>query len=195
MHRRVSHWQDLTACQCAYCSTFLYISQLYFQSAIQLTSSWLIITCVTVEYTFLHAMRPEKNLDNIAQIWYVIKNDQFSFTGRNIYCLMTIYISIYQYILEWRHNGRDDVSNHQPHQCLLNRLFRRRSKKTPKLRVTGLCAEFTRDRRIPRKNGQWHGVCFHLMTSSSIAKTNTALSNKNVILRTFLTVEATYVNR
>ena len=42
--------------------------------------------------------------------------------------------------LQWRHNGRDSVSNHQPHDCLLNRLFRRRSKKTSKLRVTGLCA-------------------------------------------------------
>ena len=42
-------------------------------------------------------------------------------------------------ILEWRHNGCDSVSNHQPHNCLLNRLFRRRSNKTSKLRVTGLC--------------------------------------------------------
>ena len=42
--------------------------------------------------------------------------------------------------LRWRHNGRDGVSNHQPHDCLLNRLFRRRSKKTSKLRVTGLWA-------------------------------------------------------
>ena len=41
---------------------------------------------------------------------------------------------------QWRHNGRDGVSNHQPHNCLLNRLFRRRSKKTSKLCVTGLCA-------------------------------------------------------
>ena len=41
--------------------------------------------------------------------------------------------------LHWRHNGRDCISNHQPYDCLLNRLFRRRSKKTPKLRVTGLC--------------------------------------------------------
>ena len=32
--------------------------------------------------------------------------------------------------LLWRHNGVDGVSNHQPHHCLLNRLFRRRSKKT-----------------------------------------------------------------
>ena len=42
--------------------------------------------------------------------------------------------------LQWRHNGRDSVSNHQPHDCLLNRLFRRRSKKTSKFRVTGICA-------------------------------------------------------
>ena len=42
--------------------------------------------------------------------------------------------------LGWRHNERDGVSNHQPHDCLLNRLFGRRSKKTSKLRVTGLCA-------------------------------------------------------
>ena len=33
--------------------------------------------------------------------------------------------------LGWRDNG--------PHNCLLNRLSRRRSKKTSKLRVTGLC--------------------------------------------------------
>ena len=42
--------------------------------------------------------------------------------------------------LQWRHNGRDGISNHQPHYSLLNRLFRRSSKKTPKLRVTSLCA-------------------------------------------------------
>ena len=40
--------------------------------------------------------------------------------------------------LQWRHNGRDSISNHQHHDCLLNRLFRRRSKKTSKFRVTGL---------------------------------------------------------
>ena len=41
--------------------------------------------------------------------------------------------------LQWRHNERDDVSNHYRHDCLLNRLFRLRSKKTSKFRVTGLC--------------------------------------------------------
>ena len=43
------------------------------------------------------------------------------------------------FTLQWRHNGHDGVSNNQPRDCLLNRLFRRRSKKTSKLRVTGLC--------------------------------------------------------
>ena len=42
--------------------------------------------------------------------------------------------------LQQRRNGRDGFSNHQPHECSLNRLLRRRSKKTQKLRVTGLCA-------------------------------------------------------
>ena len=42
--------------------------------------------------------------------------------------------------LQWRHNGHDSVSNHQPHDCLFSRLFRRRSKKTSKFLVTGLCA-------------------------------------------------------
>ena len=42
--------------------------------------------------------------------------------------------------LQWRHNGRDDVSNHRLHDYLLNRLFRHRSKKTSKLRVAGFCA-------------------------------------------------------
>ena len=42
--------------------------------------------------------------------------------------------------LQWRHNEHNSVSNHQPRDCLLNRLFGHRSKKTSKLRVTGLCA-------------------------------------------------------
>ena len=61
--------------------------------------------------------------------------------------------------LQWRHNGLDDVSDHQPHDCSLNRLFRRRSKKMSKLRETGLCAgnspvtgEFLVQRAIKAEN-------------------------------------------
>ena len=41
--------------------------------------------------------------------------------------------------LQWRHNELDGVSNHRRPGCLLNHLSGRRSKKTPKLHVTGLC--------------------------------------------------------
>ena len=40
---------------------------------------------------------------------------------------------------QWRHNERDGVSNHRRLDCLLKRLFRPRSKKTSKFRITGIC--------------------------------------------------------
>ena len=57
--------------------------------------------------------------------------------------------------LRWRHNECDDISNHRRLDCLLNRLFRRRSKKTLKTRHWPLWGEFTGDQWIPRTKGQW----------------------------------------
>ena len=58
-------------------------------------------------------------------------------------CYMLQAKSTYNYwktfSLQWRHNDHDGVSNHQLYDCLHNRSFRCRSKKTSKLRVTGLC--------------------------------------------------------
>ena len=72
--------------------------------------------------------------------------------------------------LLWRHNGRDGVSNHQPHDSLLDRSCRCRSKKTSKLRVTGLCAwnspvtgEFPAQMVSNAEKG------LHLMTSSWVS--------------------------
>ena len=42
-------------------------------------------------------------------------------TGATLYTL-TSRENIFS--LQWRHNGSDSVSNHQPHDCLLNRLFK-----------------------------------------------------------------------
>ena len=42
--------------------------------------------------------------------------------------------------LQWRHNEGDGISHHRRLQCLLNCWFRRTSKNTSKLRVSGLCA-------------------------------------------------------
>ena len=69
-------------------------------------------------------------------------------------------------LLRWRHNRCDSVSNHQPHHCLLKRLFRRRSKKTSKLRVTGLCAGTSPVACEPPHKGPVTRKCFHLVTSS-----------------------------
>ena len=41
--------------------------------------------------------------------------------------------------LQWRHNEREGISNHQPYDCLLNCLFKAEIKETSKLRVTCLC--------------------------------------------------------
>ena len=62
--------------------------------------------------------------------WVKLVTDILTCQGHLYYC----------HTLQWRHNGIDGVSNHQPHHCLLSCLFERRSKKTSKLRVTGLCA-------------------------------------------------------
>ena len=52
----------------------------------------------------------------------------------------TVHPMKYTVSLRWRHTGRDRASHHQPHDCWLNRLFRRRSNNTSKFRVTGFCA-------------------------------------------------------
>ena len=87
-----------------------------------------------------------------------------------LHCDITLFL-LWPSLL-WRHNGRGSVSNHQPHHCFLNRLFRRRSKKTSKLRVTGLCAgkspgtgEFPAQMASNAENVSiwWrhHGLCCH----------------------------------
>ena len=68
-------------------------------------------------------------LKNIYILRYEFNNTSNSGGGANA-CLTT----------RLKHKVRPEISNHQPHDCLLNCLFRRRWKKTSKLRVTGLCA-------------------------------------------------------
>ena len=68
----------------------------------------------------------------------------------NIYMYIYIYIFMSQFVnqhtpVKMAALHYSDVimgaSNHQPQHCLLNRLVRRGSKKTSKLRVSGLCAK------------------------------------------------------
>ena len=50
----------------------------------------------------------------------------------------TVTYPVGRFTLRWRHNERDGVSNRRRLDCVLSRLFRRRSKKTSNLRVTGI---------------------------------------------------------
>ena len=60
----------------------------------------------------------------------------------NVYLLDYVLIcaELHSFALHWCRNERRCVSNHQPHDYVLNCLFRRRSKITSKVRATGLCA-------------------------------------------------------
>ena len=98
--------------------------------------------------------------------------------------IMVLWLFNCTYTLQWRHNERNSVSNHLTHDCLLNRLFRRRSKKTSKLRVTGLCegnspvaGEFPAQRTSNAKNVSiwWR----HLEFNSMCVMVCPWFSNKN----------------
>ena len=56
--------------------------------------------------------------------------------------------------LQWRHNESYHVSDHQPHDCLLNRSFKAQIKENIKApRHWPLWGEFTGDRWIPHAKG------------------------------------------
>ena len=87
--------------------------------------------------------------------------------------------------LQWRHNERDGVSNHQPHDCWRNLLSMRRSKKTSELRVTGLsCGGFTGGQWIARTKGQWRGKMFPF--HDVIMCSRIQITNKNRTPRIFV---------
>ena len=109
-------------------------------------------------------------------LWYISNDIQEIFTyGRLVGDKLSIPNDSCS--LQWHKNGRDSVSNHQPHDCLLNRLFRRRSKKTSKLCVTGLCVgnspgtgEFPAQRVSNAENGSiWWRHHVFIYPHSSVA--------------------------
>ena len=90
---------------------------------------------------------------------------------------------------QWRHSEPDGVSNHQCIDCLLNRIIQSRSKKTTKLRVTGLCegnspetGEFSTQRARNAKNVSiwWrhHDDKIHVNVQSPTVSMHTAHGNR-----------------
>ena len=68
-------------------------------------------------------------ISDIVELIYRLRNTPSTLAGS-----VQVYLS-----LQWRHNEGDGISNHRRLHYLLNRLFKYKSKKTSKLRGTGLC--------------------------------------------------------
>ena len=94
-------------------------------------------------------VKPNDNQKAIMKGIGKMKSENIVFSFINVY--PSIFIHCRNTIpLHWRHNEHDGVSNYRRLNCLLNRLFRCRAKKTSKLHVTGLlCGEFTCHQWIP----------------------------------------------
>ena len=70
--------------------------------------------------------------------WWFIFSEHLRLLHQHLSNHIILYGNIFR-SLQWHHNGRDGVSNHRRLDCLPKCLFTCRSKKTSKLRTTGLC--------------------------------------------------------
>ena len=98
------------------------------------TYIYIYIICKLLEYFNGNQLNNLESYKYIIQvtIWIIITYPCISdFNG--------FHTNILLISLQWHHNGGNGISNHHPHDCLLNCLFSCRSKKTSKLHVTGLC--------------------------------------------------------
>ena len=90
---------------------------------------------------FDHATIPSLLVLTLLNLFRVLAGQYMMFKQKkmnNVHFLGAQTMSMNHATLQWRHNERDGISNHRRLDCLLNRLFRSRSKKTPKVCITGL---------------------------------------------------------
>ena len=103
-----------------------------------------------------------------------------------------------KWTLEWRHNGAMASQIIQPNYSLFKRLFRRRSKKTSKLRVTGLCsgkspgtgefpAQMASNAEIVSILWRHHGMGFTRQYTIFIHKTSNILVKNMLVILLSLT--------
>ena len=122
------------------------------------TTNWQHLTILCINASLLKTLSPVK-MANILQT--KISNTLLEWKLSNTYSNFTDVFLMTQRkrakltstTLQWHHNERHGVSNHQPHDCLLRRLFRRRSKKHQSSASLAFVGEFTGGRWIPRTKG------------------------------------------
>ena len=143
-----SQWQLYSKGMLIWIKKILYIDVIMTTMASQITS-------LVVVYSIVYSGADQRNHQSSASLAFVrwihrerefpaqrasnAENVPIWWRHRvNCECCLLIRLYIMR-ALQWRQHGHDGVSNHQRLDCLLNRLFKRKSKKTPKLRITGLC--------------------------------------------------------
>ena len=125
------------------------------------TSFWrnndIIASCVcwerlkhTFHYNAYHW--PIYIIHGTTQMWFFLSYHHWYFSAQPQLPSWSMYIAIHPrnyphflllyccLSLQWRYNERDGISNHQPHNCLFNRFFRRRAKKISRHCITVLWA-------------------------------------------------------
>ena len=129
---------------CAFCVGywfFMWRTNIYFAWKYTYLSYMFILLCNTKCITaFWDALRTADAYIHITFLlkWYILYQWECIW---NILCRISEswFMPHCGWLYHYSDNEGDDVSNHQPHDCLLNRFFKRRLKKTSKLGVAGLC--------------------------------------------------------
>ena len=111
--------------------TYLFMFPILFRITWIIDTDWISLSCLTC----LVAVTPVKYEYDLKE-WAFCKKTNMSLTDKLTYAALVTSTQA----LQWRQIELDGVSNHQPRDCLLNHLYRRRSQKASKLRVNGLCA-------------------------------------------------------
>ena len=132
-HRRTHYHLCVCVCQSICCHLFSFIWSHYVESMkYEMSMNILVLTTNTLKMpSFCVTHRWHQMFPWLCYIQYGMH--------QTFYALFYPTYTTPKLQLRWRHNGCDGVSNDQPHHCLVNSLFGRRSKKTSKFRVTGLC--------------------------------------------------------
>ena len=102
-------------------------SMWWWQDYIIVTARWTMNWCNT-NYFVDHSLNYHRNQNGYITSWHTVYDIEYGCIYFTLFCFYhTILVQCQS--LQWRHSERDDVLNHRRLDCLLNRLFRCRSKK------------------------------------------------------------------
>ena len=142
IHRRLSTFEEalpscssmVFGCEMSYmtmcgCSSIPSLNSSYDKVSITVKSIWMLIFVTFFSHIIQFCRKFQFPLmiyfplvENVRRMW-----------------LQNLHMSLWLVLLQWHHNGCNGGPNHRCLDCWFSHLFRRKSKKTSKLRITDLC--------------------------------------------------------